>query len=837
VNREHGTPSSDNQDLLAAIQHHMLLQDLRLALRTLARRPAFTVMAMVTLALGLGANAAMFSVIHAVLLRPLPYPEPEAVVKIAGHDRATGETANLSPADFLDLASETTTLERAGAHGWIGFFTVADPSGAPERIGGVNVTEGFFPTLGASFVLGRPFVAEEDAPNAPMTVVLSHGFWQRRYGGDSSVIGRAITLSARPATIVGVLAASFRHVEANPEREADVYVPYGFATTNPNRGGHFIRAVGRLKAGATTEQAHAELVAIATRLEQQYPTENTNRGVEVAPLHQAMVAETRPALLLLAGAVGFVLLVACANLANLLLAQGASRRSELAVRAAMGASRTQLVRQLVTESVALSGLGVIAGLGLAVVSLRAAALLGAAGVPRAEEIRIDGMVLSFAALLALVTGVVSGLLPALQVSRGDLNAAVRDGGRGSVRPGLHRPLRELLIASQVALALVLLAGAGLMGRTLWSLLHVPTGFATDRALTFEVAVPTALYAEGEQIPFYERFYDSIRRLPGVSDVGAVNIMPLSANYDSRGVQIEKYPKPDGQGASIQARSINPDYFRAMGIPVIRGRNFTERDRDGQPNVVIVSQSMARQYWPGEDPIGQRITFNSGIPREEQQVIGGPGSREVVGIVGDVKHLGLDEAEIPMFYTPQAQQPSYHTMALVVRTTSDPAALAAVIRSELLRLDRGVPLYRVRTLDAMVQSTVAAPRLRAWLFGLFAIVALTLSAVGVYAVVGYLVGQRTQEIGIRLALGAARGDVLRGLVIEGLRPVVAGLAAGFVLALAGGRAVTRLLFDVQPNDLTTLAVTAGVLLTTALAATWLPARRALRVDPVVALRAD
>jgi putative ABC transport system permease protein len=557
----------------------------------------------------------------------------------------------------------------------------------------------------------------------------------------------------------------------------------------------------------------------------------------VTSLHQAMVAESRLALLLLGAAVAFVLLVACANLANLLLAQGTSRRTELAVRTAMGASRRQLVRQLLVESVTLSAIGVVAGLALAFLSTRAVTLLAAAGVPRAQDIRIDGTVLLFATLLALMTGVLAGLVPALQVSRGDLHAAVREGGRGQVRAALHRPMRELLIASQVALALTLLAGAGLMGRSLWALVNVPTGFSTERALTFEVAVPTAIYAEGDQIPFYERFYDGIRQLPGVSAVGAVNILPLSANYDSRGVQIDKYPRPDGQGASIQARSINPDYFRAMGIPVVGGRGFTDRDREGQPRVVIVSESMARTYWPGEDPIGQRLTFNSGIPRAEQQVVGGPGSREVVGIVGDVKHLGLDEAEVPMFYTPQAQQPSYHTMGLVVRTTADPAALSGSIRTELQRLDRAVPLYRVRTLDAVVQSTVAAPRLRAWLFALFALVALTLSAVGVYAVVGYLVSQRTQEIGIRLALGAARRNVIQSLLVEGLRPVMFGLVAGLVLAWLGGAALSRLLFQVQPHDLATFGVTASVLLLAAVVATLVPARRALRVDPVVALRME
>jgi putative ABC transport system permease protein len=464
-------------------------------------------------------------------------------------------------------------------------------------------------------------------------------------------------------------------------------------------------------------------------------------------------------------------------------------------------------------------------------------MLGAAGVPRAEDITVDAAVLAFAVAIALVTGVVAGLLPALQTSRGDLHAAVREGSRGLARPALHRPVRELLIASQVALALMLLAGAGLMVRSLWQLLHVDTGFARDRVLTFETAVPTATYEEGEQIPFYERFYDVIRAQPGVVAVGAINILPLSANYDSRGVQIDARPEPVGQAHSIQARSISPEYFRAMGIPLIRGRSFTDRDREGMARVVIVSESMARRYWPGEDPIGQRVTFNSGIPREEQRPVGGPGSREVVGIVGDVKHLGLDEGEVPMFYTPQAQQPSYHTMTLVVRATADPAGLTAAIRGELARIDRGVPLYRVRTLDAVVRGTVAAPQMRAWLFGLFALLALTLSVVGVYGVVGYLVGQRTQEIGIRLALGADRRRVLCAMVIEGLRPVAIGLVLGLMASMATGRLMTQLLFGVGVTDFPTYVTAVGMLLVAAVVATWIPARRVLRVDPMIALRAE
>jgi putative ABC transport system permease protein len=815
----------------------MLRQDLSFAWRTLRRRPVFTAIAVLTLAVGLGANVAVFSVIRAVLLRPLPYESPDALVKIVGLERDTSEKSNLSPADFLDFARETRTLQHVGAHGWIGFFTVADGTGLPERVGGVNVTEGFFPTLAATFVLGRSFTTEEDAPNGPRVVILSHGFWQRRFGGDRAIVGRTIDVNTRPATVVGVLADSFRHVELNPEREADLFMPYGFPTAEANRGGHFIRAVGRLQDGVSVEQARAELTAIAARLERDYPQDNTNQGVHVTPLYDGLVAEVRPALMLLGAAVVLVLLVACANLGNLLLAQGASRRAELAVRSSMGAGRGRLIRQLITESVVLSLLGAIAGVSLAVISTRVLTMLGAAGVPRAQDIAVDWVVLLYAVALAAATGVLAGILPAIQAVGGDLHVMVREGARGQSRTALQRPVREFLIASQIALALVLLAGAGLMIRSLWQLTSVKTGFVAERVLTFETALPTATYAEGEQIPFYERLYDVIRSQTGVQAVGAINILPLSANYDSRGVQIDLHPQPVGQAHSIQARSINPDYFAAMGIPIIRGRTFANQDREGQPRVVIVSESMARRYWPGQDALGQRITFNSGIPRDQQQEVGGPGSREVVGIVGDVKHLALAEQTIPMFYTPQAQQPSYHTMAIVVRGVTDLASLTSTIRGELARLDRGVPLYRARTLESMVRFTVAAPEMRAWLFGLLAALALTLAVVGVYGVVGYLVGQRTHEIGVRLALGAERGRVLRGVLFEGLRPVALGIAAGVAASLAASRWLSQMLFSVAPTDILTYVVAITLLFGAAVTATLIPAGRATRVDPMIALRTE
>jgi putative ABC transport system permease protein len=815
----------------------MWFTDLRYALRLLRSRPAFTAAAVITLALGLGANTAMFSVIRAVLLRPLPYAMPERLVRIVGFDRASGERENLSPADFLDFAREARTLERTGAHGWVGFLTVVDSRGEPERVGGVSVTEGFFPTLGAGFALGRSFTADEDRPGGPRAVVLGHGFWQRRYGADPSVVGRTILVNQQQATIVGVLDARFRHVEINPEREADMYVPYRFDTLAPNRGGHFIRAVGRLAPGATADSARAELVTIAERLEKEYPRDNTNQSVALFPLYDAIVEDARPALLMLAGAVAFVLLVACANLANLLLAQGARRRGEIAVRVALGAPRARLVRQLLIESVTLSAAGAAAGVALAFLAMPLLTRLQSAGVPGAADIRLDGVVLVFTTIVTLGTGLAIGLLPALQFSRGDVHETVRETTRGLARGGMRQHARELLIASQMALALMLLAGAGLMMRSLWHLQGVDTGFSSAHVLTFETALATATYAEGEQIPFYDRFYDRIRALPGVVSVGASNILPLSANYDSRGVQIETAPAPPGQAPSIQARSVSPDYFKAIGVPLLEGRTFTDRDRENSPLVVIVSTSMARRYWPGQRAVGQRVTFNSGIPPEAQQEVGGPGSREVVGVVGDVKHLGLDEADVPMFYTPQAQQPSYHTMALVVRTSTDPAGVTSAIRAELAGLDATVPLYRVRTLDDVLQRATAEPRMRASLLGIFAALALVLAAVGVYGVIGYVVGQRTQEIALRLALGAGQRTVLRWIFLEGLRPVVLGLIAGVAGALGATRVVAGMLFQISPTDAPTYAAVVALLLGIACIAVWIPARRAATVNPMEALRSD
>ena len=823
----------------------MFIQDLRYAFRGLARRPGFTAIAVITLSLGIGATTAIFSVVQAVLLRPLEYDGADRLLKIRGFDRKEGTISNLSPADFLDFERDAQTVAQAGANGFVGLFTIGGGQGEAERVGGVNVTAGFFPTLRVQPALGRVFRLEDDTPDAAMTVILSDGFWRRRFGADPSIVGKAITVNARPATVVGVLPASYRHLEVNPERAAEVFIPYGFNPAQANRGGHFIRGIARLKDGVTVQQASAEFDGIAARLERDFPTSNTDQGVVVTPLLDSMVSDSRPVLLLLSAAVGLVLLVACANVANLLLARGTGRLRELALRAAIGADRGRLIRQMLTESVALGVVGAIGGLLLAFWATRALTTLAATGMPRADQIRLDAPALVFAMAAALLTSLVFGLLPALHLSRQDLNDALKEGGRQNTAAA-GRGARELLIVAEVAISIVLLVGAGLLIRSLWQLQQVDPGFSAEKVLAMEVSLPTARYEEGTQMPFYQRLEERVRALPGVAAAGAINILPLSNNYDSRGIQVEDHPRPEGQGYAPQSRSATPGYFSAMGIPLMAGRNFDAHDTDSGQLVVIVSEAMARKYWPTSAEatagkpdvagvIGKRITFNSGIPRERQQVVGGAGSRVVVGVVGNVKHLGLDEEEVPMFYTPHTQQPSYHTMRMVVRAEAEAAALTRMVRVELSQIDREVPLSQVTTLSRALDATVAAPRMRANLLGLFAALAMTLAAIGVYGVVAYMVGQRTQEIGVRRALGAKAADVLTMLVREAMRPVGIGIVVGVAGAYALTRLLAAMLFEISATDVTTYVVACGVLAAAALVASILPARRALSVDPISAVR--
>jgi predicted permease len=801
----------------------MLLRDLRHAFRTLTAKPAFTTVAVLTLSLGIGATTAIFSVVHAVLLRPLQYEDADRLVKLIGFDKAEGTTGNLSPADFLDFQRDAKSFSRMGAHGWVGLATTSGGRGEAERVGWVQVTDGFFPTLQVQPALGRAITAEDDRAGADRVALISDGFWRRRFGADPSIVGQPITFNAMPVTVIGVLPPTYRHIEINPERPADIFTPFRWDAAQPNRGGHFIRGIARLGDGVAVEQGRAELDTIAARLEQQYPADNTDQGVQVDPLLEATVGEARPMVMLLAAAVAIVLLVACANVANLLLARGSGRLRELAVRSAMGANRGRLVRQMLTESVALGLLGAAGGIAVALAATRALTVLAAAGIPRADQIGMDPVVLGFAIAASLVTSVVFGILPALHLTRLDLNGALKEGGRQQ-GAATGRGARELLIVAEVALAIVLLVGAGLMIRTLWQLQRVDPGFRADRVLTMEVSLPVARYEEGTQMPFYQQLEERIRGISGVAEVGAINILPLSNNYDSQGFQIEERPMPEGQGPAVQTRSITPGYFRAMGVPLVRGREFDPRDTEDVEKVIIVSRSMAEKYWGTGDVIGKRVIHQRQI-------------RTIVGIVGDVKHLAIDEAAVPIMYQPHTQQTSYHTMRLVIRGRGDAAALTSQVRDTLNRMDREVPLSQVATLASSLDKSVAEPRMRATLLALFAVLAMALAAIGVYGVVAYLVGQRTQEIGVRRALGAQAPDIVAMLVRESMRPVVIGIVTGLAGALAMARLLSAMLFGVSATDVTTYLVACGVLGLSALLASIIPARRALAVDPVTAVRAQ
>ena len=826
----------------------MFIQDLRYAFRGLMRRPGFTAIAVITLSLGIGATTAIFSVVQAVLLRPLEYPDAGRIVKIVGWERDASQSSNLSPADFLDFKRDAKSFSAMGANGFVGLATLGGGAGEAERVGSVQVTDGFFETLRVHPQIGRLFLPEDDRPGAARVVLLSDGLWRRRFGADPSIAGKSITLNAMPATVAGVLPADFRHIEINPDRPADVFSTFRFDPANANRGGHFIRAIARLKDGATIEQSRAEMDSLAARLEQQYPVSNNNQLVRIEPLLDSMVGRSRPVVLLLAGAVIVVLLVACANVANLLLARGTGRLRELALRAAIGADRGRLIRQMLTESAALSVLGAAGGLAVALVASRALTVLVAAGIPRADQISLDAPVLGFAVAAALLTSLVFGIVPALHLSRHDLNESLKEGGKQQ-GAAVGRGAREALIVAEVALSIVLLVGAGLLIRSLQHLEDVDPGFNTEQVVTMEVSLPVARYEEGEQMPFYQQLEERVRGIAGVRGVGAINMLPLSSNYDSRGIQIEDDPKPDGQGQSPQWRSVTPGYFDAMSIPLIAGRNFDAHDIEGRQRVVIVSETMARSYWPAfakatagkpsatdlSGVIGKRITFNSGVPPEQQQVVGGPGSSVIVGVVGDVKHLALDETTVPMFYTPNTQQPSFHTMNLVIRADVPPASLTSQVRAQLSEMDSEVPLSQVATMAASLSKTVAQPRMRATLVGLFAAVAMLLAAIGVYGVVAYLVGQRTQEIGVRRALGARAGDVVGMLVREAMRPVAIGIALGVAGAVAMTRLLSAMLFEVSATDAATYAIACSVLATAALVASIVPARKALAVDPITAVR--
>ena len=801
-----------------------LWQDARYGARMLAKRKGFTLVAVSALALGIGANTAIFSVVNAVLLRPLPFAESDRLTKVYVTDpRRNIAKYPTSYLNFSDWRAQNGSFEALAAHASTGASVRVGE--APESVEGVYVSADLFRVLKASPALGRTFLPAEESPGSRV-VVVSHEMWRKRFHSDPGIVNRQVLFDGEPTTVVGVMPAGFRFpVEVvgpeywqplNPQSEA-----------NLERGQNYLSVVGRLKPGVTLAQAQGEMATIAARLEQQHAEKNAGRGISLVALHEDIVGGVRPALFLLLGAVGFVLLIACANVANLTLARAASRSREIAVRSALGASRWRVARQLLTESLLLSLAGGGLGLLLAVWGVEALAAAIPADIPRAPEVGIDPAVLAFTLGVSVLTGVVFGLAPALRASKSDFNEALKEGSRGSTEGFRGNRLRGLLVVSEVALSLVLLVGAGLLIRSFFELRAVRPGFEPQNLLTAGIGLPPNKYKdEASQAAFFKQVLERVAQLPGVKSVGGVEPLPMSGNNWATTVTLDGVPPPPpGQRQRTQTRVVSPGYHRAMGIPLVRGRLLTEQDTAQSPKVVVVSESFARQVFPGEEAVGRRVT----------PTLAPDFTAEIVGVVGDVKHRALDETPAPELYASYQQAPQPF-LALVVR--AEPAVTAGLtnsIREAVLQVDANQPLYNVKTMEELLSDSVASRRFNMTLLAVFAAIALALASVGVFGVLSYSVTRRTHEIGIRVALGARRGDVLRLVVGQGMALVGAGIALGLASALALTRLIAGLLYGVSASDPVIYAGVALLLAAVALLACYLPARRATKVDPMVALR--
>jgi putative ABC transport system permease protein len=782
----------------------------------LLKQPAFTLVAVVTLALGVGANTAIFSVVNGVLLRPLPYPEPERLVTAR---------QNISLPNLEDIKEQERSFRIVGG-------AVLQPldftgGGEPVQVEAALVTHELFEVLGARPEAGRVLTADDDRFDAERVVVLSHGFWQRHLGGRELASGATLPLSGQTYTVVGVLPASFVPPHGNPDVWAALRVAN--PTAAKARGVHFLRTYWRLEDGVTQEQAQADLNLIAGRLSELYPDENRGRRFPLVSLHERLVGDVRPALFILFGAVGLVLLIACANFANLLLARAATRRQEIAIRAALGAGRWRLVRQLLTESVLLALAGGAGGLLLATWGVDLLVALEPEGLPRLTNIRVDANVLLFTFGLSTLTGLVFGLAPALGASRADLSGALKEGGRKLTGGVSRRRLRGALVVAELAVALVLLVGAGLLIKGFWRLRTVEPGFDAANLLTMRLELPETRYKEiPAQTDYRRRVLEAVNSLPGAR-AAMVSEIPLGGSSLHHNFVIEgRPPLAPGEEPDLYSRSVGGDYFGVMGIPLLRGRALTPQDDARAPLVGVVNERFAREYFDGADPLGSRIRWARAA--EPQWIT-------VVGVVGDVRHFGLDQPEEPAVYTPFAQsgQSWKRWMNVVVKSETPAASLTNAVKEKIWSADAQVPVSRVRTMSEVMSASVARQRLNMTLLGLFAAVALLLATVGIYGVVSYTVAQRTHEIGVRVALGARRADVLRMVLGQGLGFALAGAGLGLVLALLATRLLAGLLYGVTGTDPAVYAVVSLLLVFVALVACYVPARRAMRVDPMEALR--
>jgi putative ABC transport system permease protein len=799
-----------------------LWQDIRYGFRMLWKNPGFTLVAVLALALGIGANSTIFSFVNGILLRPLPYQQPERLVLLdESSTKENSASIGVSFPNFLDWREQNRVFEDIATYVESSYTLVG--GGEPEQVRGAGVSSGLFEIVGVAPMMGRTIRAEEDRPDADTVVILSHGLWQSRFGADARIIGQTISLNNRSRTVIGVMPPGFKFPEV-----ADLWVPLALDTKRWTRTDHGLSAIARLKPGVTLPQAQAEMVAVARRIEEQNPVTNQGLSVNVNNLREGLVGDYRRALMILLGVVGFVLLIACANVANLLLARASVRQKEMSIRAALGASRWRIVRQLVTESLLLSAMGGVAGLLLALWGLDL--LLAAIPVefPFWMKFNLDGRVLGFTIAVSLLTGIAFGSAPALQASKIDLNEALKEGGRSAGAGAGRRRLRSLLVVVEVALSLVLLVGAGLMMRSFLRLRQVNPGVDPTNVLTMTVSLPRAKYTEPEkQVAFFQQLLERVETLPGVETAGAVSNLPLSGSLWGRSLTVEGRPVlPVGQAPMINHCVTTPNYFRSMGIQLLAGRDFTSADTKDALRVTVIDERLAREFWPGESAVGKRIRFGPPEANEPWHTI--------VGVVGEVRHERLEMATRKSIYVPYSQIPD-RRMVLTIRTATDPMTLAAAVRGQVKELDPDQPVSDVRPMLEVISRSVWQPRLYAILFGIFAAVALVLATVGIYGVMSYAVTQRTHEIGIRMALGAQSSDVLKMVLGHGLLLALTGVVIGIGAAFALTRLMASLLFNVSATDPVTFIFIALLLMLVALVACLVPARKAMKVDPMVALR--
>jgi predicted permease len=814
-----------------------VLQDLRYGLRTLVRNPGLAIVIVLSLALGIGANTAIFSVTSALLLKPLPYPEPDRLTILWLRSPGLGIPQDWpSPGEYMDIKTRNHVFEETAlAQGRTSTLTGIDQ---PERVEVITGTTSLYHMLGAKSFIGRMFVPQEDLPGQPLTAMISYGFWKRKFGGDPKALGATLNLSGRQFTVVGVLSPSFSvpH-DVMPTiggvEKGDIFTPLPLGPDAVNdRGNENFNVMARLKPGVTAREAQNDVDTIAARI-REIDKRDPTFTISVVPLLEQVVGNVRRTVLVLFGAVGLVLLIACANVANLLLARASGRKKEIAVRAALGANRVRLVRQMLTESVLLSVLGGAAGLLIAAWSLYMVRTINPGNIPRLDDISIDGKVLLFTLGISLLTGIVFGLIPAFRVSRVNLNTALKDGGRsGSDGGGLHATrdrLRGLLVTVEIAFSLMLLIGAGLLIRSFARLQNVAPGFNPDHVVSMRVTASGPKYKDPKVvIRFYQDIGDRIRNLPGVISEGAAAQLPLTSSISWGGMAIEGYTPPSNEPElQVDQRQADENYFQTMKIPLISGRFFSTADTDTSQQIVLIDEKMAKRFWPHGDAIGKRVRPGGG-PVDKNPW------RTIVGVVGVVKQYGLDLDTRMVVYYPETQGTN-NAMYIVARTSSDPAALVGSMVREIHTLDSNLPVYDISSMDARVSRSLARQRFSMDMLGAFAGFALLLAAVGVYGVMSYLVTQGTRDIGVRIALGAQQSDILRLVVRQGMTLALAGIIAGLAGAAALSRVMGSLLFGVGSTDLVTFTSVAVTLALVAFAACYIPARRAMRVDPLVALR--